>query len=319
MEPSPSLGRVAFVPVRDVWPNEASSFTPWLLQNETILGDLLGIEVSLTKNEHKVGDFSLDLLGTNLSNDTALIVENQLARTDHSHLGQLLTYAGGLEPSTIVWIATEFRDEHRAALDWLNEVTDEQTHFFGVVVKAIRIDDSPPAPWLELVVQPNQWSEVTKRAAQSVNSSETQDRYLRFWETFLHNQRDKHPGFATKHPVARHWISLNTGVSGITVGMNMLRKRMKVDIYFESSAETNAERLGHLMNHRKLVETTFGATLSWEELEDRRAARIGFYGEGSLLDEENWPTYQDWLADTAVRFLRVTKLDVFQELQSIGE
>jgi len=319
MEPSPKIGHVQFVPVREVWPSEASSFTPWLLQNESILGDLLGIEISLTKNEHKVGDFSLDLFGTNLSTLTPLIVENQLAKTDHSHLGQLLTYAGGLEPSTIVWIATEFRDEHRAALDWLNEVTDEQTHFFGVVVKAIRIDDSPPAPWLELVVQPNEWSEVTKRAAQSANNTEAEERYKRFWESFLNRQRDKHPAFARKRAVARQWMTLRTGVTGITVGMNVQRERIYVDVWFGASAETNTRRVEHLMEHRELVESTFGAPLSWEELEDSRWARIGFYGEGALLDEENWQTFQDWLAETAIRFLRITELDVFGELRSIGD
>jgi hypothetical protein len=319
MELPPKLGRVHFVPVRDVWPNEASSFTPWLLQNETILGDLLGIEVSLVQNESKVGDFSLDLLGTNLSDDTPLIVENQLARTDHSHLGQLLTYAGGLEPSTIVWIATEFRDEHRAALDWLNEVTDEQTHFFGVVVKAIRVDDSAPAPWLELVVKPNEWSELTKRAAQSRNYTEAEDRYRRFWQSFLHTQRSKHEVFAPKRAIARQWMSLKTGVREAGLGMNVEPTRIYVDIWFRASPATNTQRIEHLMKHRELVESTFGATLSWEELEDGRRARIGFYGEGALLEEENWPTYQDWLADTAIRFLRVTELDVFQELESIRD
>ena len=318
MEPAIEIGRVQFVPVRDVWPNEASSFTPWLLQNETILGDLLGIEISLARNEHKVGDFSLDLLGTNLSDDTPLIVENQLARTDHSHLGQLLTYAGGLEPSTIVWIATEFRDEHRAALDWLNEVTDEQTHFFGVVVKAIRVDDSAPAPWLELVVKPNEWSEVTKRAARSGNNTETEERYKRFWQSFLHSQRDKHPAFAPKRSSSRQWMSLKTGVSGVGLGMNVQLERIYVDIWFHAHAATNTERIEHLEKHRELVESAFGAPLSWEALEGSRWARIGFYGEGALLDEENWPTYQDWLAETAIRFLRVTELEVFQELQSIG-
>lgn len=96
----PQLGTVEYVPLREVWKNEASSFTPWLLENEEVLGDLLGIEISLTRNEEKVGDFSLDFLGANLTDDSTLIVENQLERTDHSHLGQLMTYAGGLEPSS---------------------------------------------------------------------------------------------------------------------------------------------------------------------------------------------------------------------------
>ena len=317
MAQKPKLGRVQFVAVREVWPNEATSFTPWLLENEDLLGDLLGIEVSLSANEHKVGDFSLDLLGTNLSNDTPLIVENQLARTDHSHLGQLLTYAGGLEPSTIVWIASEFRDEHRAALDWLNEVTDEQTHFFGVVVQAVRIGDSPPAPWLDLVVKPNQWSEVARQATQSRGQFEVKERYRRFWSGFLEAHRTSHEMFARKRPATIQWMTLKTGVSGIGLGLNVQRKRIYVDLYFGDAAETNMARLEHLLAQKELIEETFGGSLSWEELEGKKATRIGYYGEGSLLDEENWPSCYSWLADVAIRFKRVTELHVFQELRGI--
>jgi hypothetical protein len=315
---TPQLGRVKFLPVRDVWENEATSFTPWLLENEDVLGDVLGIEVSLAQNEHKVGDFSLDLLGTNITADTPLIVENQLAKTDHSHLGQLLTYAGGLQPGTIVWIASEFRDEHRAALDWLNEVTDEDTHFFGVVVKAIQIGDSPPAPWLELVVKPNSWSELTKRATQSVANSETTDRYSRFWDSFLKSQGHKHPVFASKKAVPRHFLTLKTGIGGVWVGLNVQRKQIYGDLFFYENAEKNLERFEHLLAHKDEVEAAFGHPLSWQELEDSKGTRIGYYGEGSLLDEENWDAYQEWLADTALRFLRVTELPSFKELRTIG-
>jgi hypothetical protein len=316
----PKLGSVTFLPVREVWPNEASSFTPWLLENENVLGEVLGIEIELVKNEHQVGDFSLDLLGTNLTDDTPLIVENQLAKTDHSHLGQLLTYAGGLEPSTIIWIASEFRDEHRAALDWLNEITDERTHFFGVVIKAIRVDDSAPAPWLELVVQPNQWSELTKRATQSPESAEKKQRYIRFWESLLANHRQQQPILARKKPVGRQWLTLNTGVGGTTIGMNVQPEQIYVDLYFyDGSAEKNLARLRHLKAHQSLVEETFGAVLSWEELDNRKGCRIGYYGKGSILDEDSWEQSQTWLVDVAVRFSKVTDLEVFQELKNIGE
>jgi hypothetical protein len=316
----PKLGNVTFLPVREVWPNEATSFTPWLLENESVLGDVLGIEIELVKNEHQVGDFSLDLLGTNLTDDTPLIVENQLAKTDHSHLGQLLTYAGGLEPSTIIWIASEFRDEHRAALDWLNEITDERTHFFGVVVKAIRVDDSAPAPWLELVVQPNQWSELTKRATQSPESAEKKQRYIRFWDSLLANHRHQHAMFARKRAHGREWLTLSTGVGDITIGMNVQRQRIYVDLYFYAGAAgKNLARLEHLKAHQSLVEETFGDALSWEELDDRKACRVGYYGDGSILDEDSWPRFQEWLVTTALRFSRVTELDVFRELKNIGE
>jgi hypothetical protein len=315
----PKLGAVEFLPLREVWKNEATSFTPWLLENENVLGDLLGIEISLTMNEEKVGAFSLDLLGVNLTDDSTLIVENQLERTDHSHLGQLLTYAGGLDPSTIVWIASEFRDEHRAALDWLNEVTDDTTHFFGVVVKAIKIGDSLPAPWLELVVQPNSWSELTRRAKNSSEISETQQRYGLFWQQFLDRYAAHNPIYKGKHAPQRQWLSLGTGVPGILIGLNVLKGSLKVDLYFgHNDPDVNQARLSFLEQHRGEVESAFGSELSWESLEDRKGCRVGYYGEGGVDDESAWAQSQAWLHEAATRFAAVTQLPAFQELRTIS-
>ena len=314
----PQLGTLEYVPLREVWENEATSFSPWLLENEAALGDLLGIEVSLTRNEEKVGDFSLDLLGVNLTDDSTLIVENQLGRTDHSHLGQLLTYAGGLEPSTIVWIASEFRDEHRAALDWLNEITDDKTHFFGVVVKAVRIGDSLPAPWLELVVQPNSWSEMTRKAKNAHELTETQEKYEEFWTQFLNSYRSQLDLYKRKRPPQRQWLAIPTGIGGIHYGLNAQRERVYADLYFgHSNPEVNQSRLAFLEGHKEKVEEAFGAPLSWEYLEDRKGCRIGHYREGGLNDEESWPHFQEWLHVTMMNFVAVTNLPEFQELRNI--
>lgn len=314
----PKLGVVEYLPLREVWNNEATSFTPWLLENEAVLGDLLGIEISLTRNEEKVGDFSLDLLGINLTDDSTLVVENQLERSDHSHLGQLLTYAGGLEPSTIVWIASEFRDEHRAALDWLNEVTDDKTHFFGVVVRAVRIGDSLPAPWLELVVQPNSWSEMTRKAKNSRELTYTQQKYEEFWTQFLDSYRSELDLYKRKRPPRRQWLAIPTGVGHINYGLNVQRKRVYVDLYFgHPTPEVNQARLAFLEEHREKIEGVFGAELSWEYLDGRKACRIGYYGEGGLNDEVSWKESQDWLHSVTKRFVAVTGLPEFRQLREI--
>jgi hypothetical protein len=315
----PKLGTVEYLPIREVWPSEATSFTPWLLENEGLLGDLLGIDISLTRNEEKVGDFSLDLLGENLTNGTTLIVENQLERTDHSHLGQLLTYAGGLEPSTIVWIASDFRDEHRAALDWLNEVTDETTHFFAVVIKAIKIGNSLPAPWLELVAQPNSWSELSRRAAHSSEVSEAQLRYESFWNGFLSKFRPHHEIYQRKRAPRRQYLTLASGVTGIVIGANVQKDRVYVDLYFsDSNAEVNKARLEHLAARKDQVESVFGHELSWEDLVNRVACRIGFYGDGGLNDESAWESSQEWLHETVMSFVRVTEMPDFAALRTIS-
>jgi hypothetical protein len=126
------LGRIELVDPRSIWQHEAQDFTPWLLANADRLAEALGIDIEFEAAEHAVGGYSLDLVGRDITNDAVLIVENQPATTDHSHLGQVITYAAGTGASTIVWIATGFREEHRQPLDWLNESTDDKTQFFGV-------------------------------------------------------------------------------------------------------------------------------------------------------------------------------------------
>ena len=139
---SVELGRLEHVDPRSVWVHEAHDFTPWLLANADRLSEALGIDLELEAAEHAVGGYSLDLVGRDITNDAVLIVENQLATTDHSHLGQVLTYAAGTGASTIVWIATAFREEHRQALDWLNESTGDEAHFFGIELQLVKIGDS---------------------------------------------------------------------------------------------------------------------------------------------------------------------------------
>jgi hypothetical protein len=147
---------------RAVWPSEAADFTPWLLRSPKALPDAVGMDLDLTAAEHPVGGFSLDLIGVDKATGETVIVENQLAGSDHTHLGQILTYAGGTDPVNILWLATSFREEHRAALEWLNKRTDEQTRFFAVEVGLVRIGTSAPAPLFTVVVKPNDWGKKVR-------------------------------------------------------------------------------------------------------------------------------------------------------------
>ena len=143
------LASIDRVDLREVWPHEADDFTPWLAENISRLGEALGLDLELQDTEAAVGGYSLDVLATDLNRNRTVVIENQLESTDHNHLGQLLTYAAGLDASVVVWITKEFRDEHRQALDWLNQHTDDETEFFGVAVEAWKIDGSRPAPALQ--------------------------------------------------------------------------------------------------------------------------------------------------------------------------
>ena len=154
---TPNLAKIERVDLREAWPNEARDFTPWLAENIAELGEALGMDLELQEREAAVGGYSLDVLATDLNQNRPVIIENQLETTNHTHLGQLLTYAAGYDANVIVWLTREFRDEHRQALDWLNQRTGEDTQFFGVVVELLRIGNSPYAPYFKLVATPNKW------------------------------------------------------------------------------------------------------------------------------------------------------------------
>lgn len=160
------FGKIHKLSPRDIWPKEAKDFTPWLAENIGALGEALGMELELKDTEAAVGDFSLDLLAKDLGSGHTVIIENQLTQTDHDHLAKLLTYAAGFGASTVVWVAEVIRDEHRQALEWLNQRTDEDTQFFGVVIEVFKIDDSKPAYSFKPVVSPSEMAEIKKKASE---------------------------------------------------------------------------------------------------------------------------------------------------------
>jgi hypothetical protein len=154
------LGRLERVELRNIWQSEAQHFTPWLARedNLALLADTLGIDLELEAVERNVGPFRADILCKDTISDSWVLIENQLERTDHTHLGQLMTYAAGLNAVTIVWIAARIADEHRAAMDWLNDITTGDVQFFALEVELWRIGDSPAAPKFNVVSKPNDWS-----------------------------------------------------------------------------------------------------------------------------------------------------------------
>src|SRR5208282_3544871 len=181
------LGRLERIELRDIWISEATDFTPWLARPENleVLGSTLGIDLELEAQEKVIGPFRADILCKDIGSDHWVLIENQLERTDHLHLGQLLTYAAGLQAVTIVWIAAKFTDEHRATLDWLNQITGNKFRFFGLEVELWRIGTSPAAPRFNIISKPNDWSQSVKMAADAIDEaevSETKIMQRNYWE-----------------------------------------------------------------------------------------------------------------------------------------
>ncbi|MGA7686740.1 MAG: hypothetical protein WCC32_08595 [Terriglobales bacterium] len=184
------LGSIERVDLRTIWTTEAEHFTPWLAQPENLekLGETLGIDLELEAREKDVGPFRADILCKNTAeNDSWVVIENQIEKTDHRHLGQLLTYASGLRASTIVWISAEFCEEHRAALDWLNQMANKSARFFGLEIELWRIGDSPAAPRFNVVCKPNDWETTVRQAAETLTAEEgtpSQNLRIKYWTAF---------------------------------------------------------------------------------------------------------------------------------------
>jgi hypothetical protein len=270
------IGRLETVPLREVWANEATDFTPWLIQNADVLADALGIEIELETAEHAVGGFSLDVLGRDLTHECALIVENQVEATDHSHLGQLLTYAGGVpDVGTVVWIASGFRDEHRQALDWLNEHTGEDVRFFGVALRAVRIGTSPAAPLLDVVAKPNDWQKRVRATTRP--AGERQRAYEAFWTSLLEELRGRSPEVVTsrQRTSTSAYLPFSSGVPGSTIYAVFGQRNARVELYIDSGdGDRNLEIFDWLHARRAEIEQRFGGPLEFDRAEGRQICKI---------------------------------------------
>jgi hypothetical protein len=270
-----------------------------------VLADALGLEIELTDREHEVGDYYLDIIGEDLTNECPLVIENQLTRTDHSHLGQLLTYAAGTDAKTVVWIAPEFREEHRQTVDFLNTLAEGGARFFAVELQAVRIGDSEPAPLLNVVAKPNDWHAAAAVSARSAAYSTRGQLYAAFWQKALDAVNELTPKLPRGRKVGpRHWLTIERPAPLAKLGFSFARMgRLRVEVYiYRGDPAENLELFHRLVADKEDIETEIGAKLSWEELAGKRACRIALYREGSVENEDKHEEYIAWLVETLQRF-----------------
>lgn len=293
------LGRLERVDLRAAWSREATHFTPWLAQDENLalLADALGLELELQQTERPVGPFSADIVCKDLISEDVVLIENQLERTDHSHLGQLLTYAAGLEAVIIVWIAAHFTDEHRAVLDWLNEVTNERASFFGLEVELWRIGDSPPAPKFNIVSRPNEW---TRRARPPEQGGATpfQEMQLDYWTELLARLVGTVHPFTRVRPPRRGWLRTSLGRSGFACSAFMNSIMQRVGVYIEVTGADAGAHFSLLHAQRQAIESEVGAELVWTEEPGRlrRGAKL-YLQPVDVRDRSDWPRQHQWLIE----------------------
>ena len=301
------LGELERMDLRSVWKNEAYDFTPWLAENIDRLGDSLGLELELVEQEKNVGNFALDLLARDLGSGRDVVIENQFSQTDHDHLGKLLTYAGGVDAGTVIWLAEKVRDEHRQALDWLNQRTDSETQFFAVVVEVLRIGESLPALQFRPVVFPNEWQK-TRRQTSRRTASKRGEAYREFFQGLIDRLREEHRFTGARIAQPQNWYSFASGNSSATYGASFaLGGRARVDAYLDSGdADETKEMFGSLAAERDAIESEYGASLEWERLDEKRASRIAAYRPGSINDDpETLTEIADWMIDNLLRMKAV--------------
>lgn len=306
------LGQLERVDLRNIWTSESVDFTPWLARRENIamLGDALGLDLEVEAQEKAVGPFRADILCKDIGTGAWVLIENQLERTDHIHLGQLLTYASGLEAVTIIWIAARFTEEHRSTLDWLNRITDDSFRFFGLEVELWRIGDSPAAPKFNIISKPNDWSHSVAQAARALDDgalSETRVMQRDYWaalNTVLTAQNG--PVAGNKKPQPQSWMAYPIGRSGFYLATNMNRAKGQIRVELYIGNEQAKAFFGLLKAQKEAVEKELGYPLEWEELPSRRDSRIAIYNNGVDPDNDSdWAIQHQWLAKHLNDFHRV--------------
>ena len=310
MTETPGLGRIEKVDLRQAWPHEAADFTPWLAEHVSELGNALGLELELQSQEAPVGTFSLDLLARDTGTNRTVIIENQLEPTNHDHLGKLLTYAGGYDANVIVWVARDFRDEHRQALDWLNQRTDKDTEFFGVMVEVWTIDGSRPAPHFNMIAAPNEW----RRGVGIGNTSDKNRRYETFFQELIDALRER--GFTSaRKGQPQNWYYFSAGhAQRVQYGATFAQgKRARIEVYVDNTdRDWNKTLFDQLMEQKESIESELSESLEWERLDHRRASRIAILRQGSIDDDqETLGEIANWMIDKLLAFKRVfgPKLD----------
>ena len=303
------LGRLERVELRDVWQHEAYNFTPWLADagNLAILSKELGLDLELVGQEVAVGPYAADIVCKDSFDGTHVLIENQLEKTDHSHLGQILTYASALEARTVVWIASRFTDEHRAAIDWLNEITHDEWQFFGLEIELWRIGNSAPAPKFNIICRPNDWSRAVRdEAAKAETATPTQAIQLKFWSAFRDYMVAK--GLRAPKPSAQSWQSFRVGRTGFSIEGVIKRseQQMLVRLYIVCDDLPPKAVFRYLLARKTFIEQALGMSLEWHELPDKKGSVIYVVRNDADLDNEaNWPQLHIWLETTIAAMERV--------------
>lgn len=291
--------------LRSIWPHEALNFTPWVAENVDLLADAVGLDITVDETESSVGDFNVDIYASETGTDRKIIIENQLEDTDHDHLGKLITYASGKGADVVIWVVKHAREEHKAAVEWLNNHTDDKIGFFLCEIKLFQIGDSQIAPSFTVVERPNDW---TKEIRKTASANPTQQQRLEYWQAFndyAFSDANFSRIFNKRKPTTDHWMDFSIGSSACHIAVSQIQKRKAVDV--ELYINDDKELFKSLFAHKDEIEKNMEMELEWKELPERKASRILIEKTVDLDDRATWPEQFDYIMDTCIKMKRAFK------------
>ncbi|NSG05155.1 DUF4268 domain-containing protein [Blautia obeum] len=291
--------------LRSIWPHEALNFTPWVAENVDLLADAVGLDITVDETESSVGDFNVDIYASETGTDRKIIIENQLEDTDHDHLGKLITYASGKGADVVIWVVKHAREEHKAAVEWLNNHTDDKIGFFLCEIKLFQIGDSQIAPAFTVVERPNDW---TKEIRKTASANSTQQQRLEYWQAFndyAFTDANFSRIFNKRKPTTDHWMDFSIGSSACHIAVSQIQKRKAVDV--ELYINDDKELFKSLFAHKDEIEKNMEMELEWKELPERKASRILIEKTVDLDDRATWPEKFDYIMDTCIKMKRAFK------------
>ena len=306
-----NLSKIELIPLHDCWDNEATDFTPWLAheKNISLLADEIGIsELEVIAQEEPVGPFRADILCKDSSNDHYVLIENQLEKTDHNHLGQILTYAAGLDAVTIIWIAEKFTEEHRAAIDWLNRITDDDFNFFGIEIQLLKIGkEGDVAPRFNVIAKPNNWSRNVRNSTQAYTIGQIAK--YEFWSAFYeYMQKNPSKLFRPHRPSHDHWMTIAIGRARFHINLLVNTIDKKVSISLVLADDSEKLYFDAIINHREEAEEFIGEKLEWNRLEGKKSSNVQLNRNNSDLTN---PLQQQeifaWYKDYTERYIKYFK------------
>ena len=297
------LARITKVNPREVWKHEALDFTQWLAKEENIsvLCEELEINLENVKPEAAAGRYNVDLVADDIDTKRKVIIENQLEPTDHKHLGQLLTYASAYDASIIIWVVTDYTEEHRQAIDWFNRNISENISFFLVQIEVYRIGDSDPAPKFNIICEPNNWGKTVKKSGTGDAVSATKLLQMEFWEGLKAYASTRSTKVAFSHaPQPKHWFNISMGTSRchIALTLNTQKSYIGCEIYIRNDKSL----YDTFYKNKDKIEAAIGSELEWMELPDATASRILITLKTNPKDRKSWNDSFEWCTRTVELF-----------------